>query len=157
MTMEKTILIVTLLLIALVVTGCIKKTQEPVEEPVQELTQEPVVEQKQLERVFIEVLAEGTGDREVKSGDKISVHYVGRLEDGTEFDSSFNRGEPFTFTIGLNQVIQGWEQGLLEMKVGEKIRLTIPSNLAYGERGSGSVIPPNALLVFEVELVSFAE
>jgi len=139
--MKKTILIVTLLLIPLFLTGCNKTTMEE-----QEVTE-----------LQIEVLAEGTGDREVKSGDQISVHYTGTLVDGTKFDSSLDRGQPFTFTIGLNQVIQGWEQGLLEMKVGEKRKLTIPSDLAYGEQGSGSIIPPNAVLVFEVELVSFTE
>ncbi len=139
--MKKTILIVTLLLIPLFLTGCNKTTMEE-----QEVTE-----------LQIEVLAEGTGDREVKSGDQISVHYTGTLVDGTKFDSSLDRGQPFTFTIGLNQVIQGWEQGLLEMKVGEKRKLTIPSDLAYGEQGSGSIIPSNAVLVFEVELVSFTE
>jgi len=116
-----------------------------------------LIMEEEVTELGIEILGEGTGDREVKSGDQISVHYTGTLVDGTKFDSSVDRGQPFTFTIGLNQVIQGWEQGLLEMKVGEKRLLTIPSNLAYGERGSGSVIPSNAVLIFEVELVSFAE
>ncbi|MBU4370239.1 FKBP-type peptidyl-prolyl cis-trans isomerase [Patescibacteria group bacterium] len=105
----------------------------------------------------LETLIEGTGDREVQSGDQISVHYTGTLVDGTKFDSSVDRGQSFTFTIGLNQVIQGWEQGLLGMKLNEMRKLIIPAELAYGERGSGSVIPSNAVLIFEVELVSFAE
>lgn len=102
----------------------------------------------------IKTTEEGAGDRVVKSEDTISVHYTGKLEDGTKFDSSVDRGTPFTFTIGQGQVIQGWEQGLLGMKVGEKRTLTIPSELGYGSRGAGNAIPPNATLIFDVELIS---
>lgn len=102
----------------------------------------------------IKTTMEGTGDRAVKSGDTISVNYTGKLMDGTKFDSSLDRGTPFTFTIGQGQVIKGWDQGLIGMKVGEKRTLAIPSELGYGERGSGSVIPPNAALIFDTELVS---
>lgn len=100
------------------------------------------------------ITKEGTGDRNVRAGDTISVHYTGKLEDGTKFDSSIDRGTPFTFTIGQGQVIQGWEQGILSMKIGEKRTLTIPSELGYGSRGAGNVIPPNATLIFDVELIS---
>ncbi len=102
----------------------------------------------------IETTKEGTGDRVVKSGDTISVHYTGRLVDGTKFDSSLDRGTPFTFTIGAGQVIKGWDEGLLGMKVGEKRTLTIPADKGYGATGAGGVIPPNATLIFETELVS---
>ncbi|MFZ1735990.1 MAG: FKBP-type peptidyl-prolyl cis-trans isomerase [Candidatus Moraniibacteriota bacterium] len=102
----------------------------------------------------IETTQEGTGERAVKSGDTISVHYTGRLTDGTKFDSSVDRGTPFTFTIGAGQVIKGWDEGLLGMKVGEKRTLTIPADKGYGATGAGGVIPPNATLVFETELVS---
>ncbi|EKE24998.1 MAG: Peptidyl-prolyl cis-trans isomerase [uncultured bacterium] len=102
----------------------------------------------------IKTTQEGTGERIVKSGDNISVHYTGKLTDGTKFDSSVDRGTPFEFKIGQGMVIQGWEQGLLGMKVGEKRTLTIPSELGYGSRGAGNVIPPNATLVFDVELIS---
>lgn len=102
----------------------------------------------------IKTTQEGTGDRVVESGDNISVHYIGKLADGTKFDSSVDRGEPFDFVIGQGMVIQGWEQGLLGMKVGEKRTLTIPADLGYGSRGAGGVIPPDATLVFEVELVA---
>jgi FKBP-type peptidyl-prolyl cis-trans isomerase FkpA len=102
----------------------------------------------------IETLQEGTGDKVVAEGDSITVHYTGTLEDGTKFDSSVDRDDPFTFTIGRGMVIQGWEKGLLGMKIGEKRKLTIPSELGYGANGAGGVIPPNATLIFEVELIS---
>jgi peptidylprolyl isomerase len=103
----------------------------------------------------IETLEEGSGDQVVKSGDTITVHYTGTLEDGTKFDSSVDRGEPFTFTIGSGQVIQGWEQGFSGMKVGEKRRLTIPPEMGYGDRAVGG-IPANSVLIFEVELISIS-
>ncbi|MFO0735316.1 MAG: thioredoxin domain-containing protein [Labilithrix sp.] len=96
----------------------------------------------------------GTG-REVKSGDKVKVHYVGRLLDGTEFDASRKHGnDGFSFKVGAGQVIKGWDQGLVGMKVGGKRKLTIPPDLGYGDRGAGSVIPPKATLVFDIELLS---
>lgn len=101
----------------------------------------------------IEVLREGTGE-EVRNGDAVSVHYTGTLENGAKFDSSLDRGTPFVFTLGAGQVIKGWDLGILGMKVGEKRKLVIPSELAYGETGTpGGPIPPNATLIFEVELM----
>jgi FKBP-type peptidyl-prolyl cis-trans isomerase len=100
----------------------------------------------------IETTQEGDG-REAESGDEVSVHYTGTLKDGTEFDSSYKRGEPYTFVLGIGQVIQGWDQGIVGMKVGEKRRLEIPSSLGYGAEGSGS-IPGGAGLIFETELVA---
>jgi FKBP-type peptidyl-prolyl cis-trans isomerase len=97
------------------------------------------------------VLKEGTG-AQPKATDKVTVHYRGTLVDGTEFDSSYKRGEPATF--GVDQVIKGWTEALQLMKAGSKWQLFIPSNLAYGERGAGQEIPPNAALIFEVELIS---
>ncbi|XP_055541187.1 peptidyl-prolyl cis-trans isomerase FKBP2 [Wyeomyia smithii] len=88
-----------------------------------------------------------------KKGDLVHMHYTGTLEDGTEFDSSLPRGEPLTFTLGMGQVIKGWDQGLLNMCEGEKRKLVIPPELGYGARGAGEKIPPNSVLVFEVELV----
>ena len=99
----------------------------------------------------IETVKEGTGEA-AKNGDTVSVHYVGTLEDGTKFDSSIDRGTPLLFILGTGQVIQGWDLGVLGMKVGEKRKLTIPSNLAYGEQGYGP-IPGRATLIFEVELL----
>lgn len=109
-------------------------------------------EEETMPQLKIEIMEQGQG-QEVKKGDIISVHYTGYLENGTKFDSSLDRGEPFEFEIGLGHVIQGWEQGLIGMKVGEKRKLIIPPELGYGSSGAGGVIPPNATLIFEVELL----
>jgi rhodanese-related sulfurtransferase len=101
----------------------------------------------------IETISNGTGDK-AEAGMLVSVHYTGKLEDGTVFDSSIPRGQPFTFTLGQRQVIQGWEQGVLGMLVGEKRVLTIPPKLGYGAAGAGAAIPPNATLIFDIELLN---
>ena len=98
-------------------------------------------------------LTVGTG-RDAGLGDTATVHYTGWLLDGTKFDSSVDRGQPFSFRIGAGQVIKGWEEGVTGMKVGGKRKLTIPPHLGYGARGAGGVIPPNAKLTFEVELLN---
>ncbi len=94
----------------------------------------------------------GTGAMPTQ-GSRVTVHYTGALENGKKFDSSVDRGEPFVFTIGIGQVIAGWDEGVMSMKVGGKRRLIIPSKLGYGTRGAGGVIPPNATLIFDVELL----
>src|SRR5580704_15739632 len=102
----------------------------------------------------IETLNPGNGN-EAKASDKVSVHYVGTLHsNGNKFDSSRDRGRPFSFTLGKGDVIKGWDQGVAGMKIGEKRKLTIEPELAYGARGFPPVIPPNSTLVFEVELIS---
>ena len=100
----------------------------------------------------ITVNQEGSGDR-AEIGMIVSVHYTGKLEDGTVFDSSIPRGQPFTFTLGAGQVIKGWDLGVEGMTIGEKRNLIIPPHLGYGTRGAGGTIPPNATLIFDVELI----
>ncbi|MBP6980106.1 FKBP-type peptidyl-prolyl cis-trans isomerase [Candidatus Curtissbacteria bacterium] len=105
-----------------------------------------------MEELKIEDTVVGTG-AEAVSGKEVTVHYTGTLTDGTKFDSSVDRGEPFTFNLGAGEVIEGWDKGFAGMKVGGKRKLTIPSDMAYGERGAGASIPPNSTLIFEVELL----
>jgi FKBP-type peptidyl-prolyl cis-trans isomerase FkpA len=109
---------------------------------------------KEMENgLMIEDLVVGDG-AEAKDYNKVVVNYTGKLEDGSVFDSSLNPGRsPFTFTLGAGSVIKGWDQGLKDMKVGGKRKLTIPPDLAYGSNGAGNAVPPNATLIFEVELL----
>ncbi|MBT9587152.1 FKBP-type peptidyl-prolyl cis-trans isomerase [bacterium] len=99
-----------------------------------------------------EVFKKGEGEV-AQNNQKVFVHYTGVLENGTKFDSSLDRGEPFDFILGTGAVIKGWDEGVAGMKVGEKRKLTIPPDLAYGEAGAGGLIPPGATLIFDVELV----
>ena len=99
------------------------------------------------------IIQKGEGKKATK-GAMVSVHYKGHLLDGTVFDSSYKRKQPIDFAIGVGQVIAGWDEGIQLLQVGDKARLVIPSNLAYGERGAGGVIPPNATLIFDVELMN---
>ena len=108
--------------------------------------------QSNAEYLKIETIREGSGAI-AETGLKVEVHYTGKLTDGSVFDSSVTRGQPFSFILGQGQVIKGWEEGILGMRVGEKRLLTIPPELGYGLRGAGNAIPPNATLVFEVELL----
>jgi FKBP-type peptidyl-prolyl cis-trans isomerase len=102
--------------------------------------------------LVIEKLTAGNGAAP-KKGDLVTVHYTGWLTDGSKFDSSVDRDEPFQFVLGMRQVIGGWDMGVAAMVVGDKVKLTIPPHLGYGARGFPGAIPPNATLVFEVELL----
>jgi FKBP-type peptidyl-prolyl cis-trans isomerase len=143
------------LVLALVVfaAGCSKseapKQDQPATQPAAAAAPQPGATVTELK---IEDSKTGTGDEAV-AGKSVTVHYTGWLTDGTKFDSSKDRGQPFTFQLGGGQVIKGWDQGVVGMKVGGVRKLTIPASLGYGARGAGGVIPPNATLVFEVELL----
>lgn len=110
----------------------------------------PAASNKKME---IFTLKEGEGEG-AKAGDSITVDYVGTLEDGTKFDSSIDAKQPFTFTLGEHKVIQGWDEGLIGAKLGEKRKLVIPPEMAYGEAGAGDKIPPNSTLIFEVDVLA---
>lgn len=105
------------------------------------------------DKLHIEDTVVGTGET-AKKGDKVEVHYVGTLLNGTKFDSSRDRSQTFEFTLGQGRVIKGWDEGVPGMKIGGKRILTIPSEMAYGSRGAGALIPPHSALKFEVELIS---
>ena len=117
------------------------------------LAQEVVGFQKTESGLYYQITHHGTGKQAV-AGKPVSVHYTGMLLDKTVFDSSRRRAEPLRFTVGVGQVIEGWDEGILLLHEGDKARLVIPAHLAYGARGAGGVIPPNATLIFDVELVS---
>ena len=115
-------------------------------------TPSATITQNKVEELKIEDLVVGTGIEAV-GGKTVTVNYLGTLTNGTKFDSSYDRGAPFSFNLGAGEVIKGWDQGVVGMKVGGKRKLTIPSSLGYGETGAGEVIPPNSTLIFEVELL----
>ena len=140
--------------------GCKAKMPEPVEIPPIDLSEPAEVKEEPKEEVKAEVdglkiedVSVGSGEA-VKEGATVKVHYTGMLKDGKVFDSSKERGEPFSFTVGEGRVIEGWEKGLIGMKKGGKRILTIPPELGYGDRDLGD-IPPNSTLIFEIELLDF--
>lgn len=135
-----------LLSLSLLLTACTPAASE------EALITEPMTDQTTDAELQINDTVVGTG-AEAKKGDTLVVHYTGTLEDGTKFDSSVDRGAPFEFQIGQGYVIEGWEKGMLGMKVGGKRTLTIPSDMAYGDSGIPGAIPGGATLIFEVELL----
>lgn len=159
------ILIIMAVAVYWVLTGPITRKQEdlppavmggPTASPTPELTTPTPTPTNtmtfEIQGVKVEIIKEGSGDA-AKNGDMVYVHYVGTLENGQKFDSSRDRGEPFSFTLGAGQVISGWDLGVAGMKIGEVRRLTIPPALAYGASGIPGAIPANATLIFEVELL----
>ena len=142
-------LLISLFLVALV-AGCKQAAPQPA--PADTTPTQPVaVEPTTTEGLMTKTQTPGEGAA-AKAGDTVTVHYVGALTNGTKFDSSRDRGEPFVFTLGAGEVIKGWDQGIVGMKVGEVRHLTIPPELGYGGQAVGK-IPPNSTLVFQVELL----
>lgn len=135
--------------------GCAYACTPPPAAPTEGSGPAPSASVKRAELVKTDVVV-GTGAAATK-GSAVSVHYVGTLEDGTVFDSSRDRGTPFTFIIGQGKVIRGWEQGVVGMRVGGKRKLVVPPHLGYGEDGSPPKIPGNATLLFEIELLHVVE
>ena len=134
---------------ALTLTGCTKCSQDKPQDGPGNM---PTLKAEEIKELRIIDTKEGSG-AVAEAGKVVSVHYTGTLFDGKKFDSSLDRGQPFSFTLGAGQVIAGWDQGIVGLKVGGKRQLIIPPHLGYGERGAGGVIPPNAILMFDVELL----
>lgn len=145
-------LILMLLMVGVIIAACSDKETKPA------ASTKPVIEAgavKNPSGLTYTDLTTGTGPSPTL-GKPVKVHYTGWLENGKKFDSSVDRNEPFVFTIGAGEVIPGWDEGVMTMKVGGKRRLIVPANLGYGASGAGGVIPPNATLIFEVELLDVA-
>ncbi len=145
--------------ISLLLTSCLN-TAPPKQDTKEEPSTTKTLITKLNSGLTSQILKPSTGTETPKAGQKVTVHYAGWLDDngklGKKFDSSVDRGQKFTFTIGVGQVIKGWDEGVMLMRVGEKRRLTIPSHLAYGPRGVPGAIPPNATLIFDVELFAIS-
>ena len=156
----KKIFLVSLLFLASCGTGEKRKPEPPSISPVKPIKKAQASVVKVCDGLTAKLLKPGTDKKEATNGDRVRVHYAGWLEDksqkdslGRKFDSSVERGTPFSFVLGEGRVIKGWEKGVVGMKVGEKRRLTIDHTLAYGERGFPGAIPPRATLIFDVELL----
>lgn len=144
-------IIILVIILILIGVGVHFLIQQPQSQNQQSQNQTPT--SYDIQGMKVEILQQGTGDA-AKAGDTVTVNYTGTLQDGTKFDSSLNPGRtPFQFTLGQNSVIQGWELGVLGMKVGEKRRLIIPPELAYGSQSPSPLIPANSTLIFEIDLL----
>lgn len=144
-------IVVLLLLAAVSIPACSQKEAKPVTEKATE-SKAPAGATVTASGLSYTDIVKGTGAAPT-SGKMVTVHYTGVLENGTKFDSSVDRGQPFSFRIGAGEVIPGWDEGVISMKVGGKRKLVIPPQLGYGANGAGGVIPPNATLIFDVELL----
>lgn len=141
------------IILFLVVAGALFYFFDRTNKKSEEIGNQQKTEMQTQSQIKTEILKEGSGEA-AKEGNKITVHYTGWLEDGKKFDSSLERGTPFAFTLGAGQVIKGWDEGLVGTKVGEKLKLIIPPELGYGAAGiPGGPIPPNATLIFEIEVL----
>lgn len=149
-------IVMLLLLVAVVIPACTQKETKTTADKKAEPASAAANAVKTASGLSYVDLVQGSGPSPT-AGKSVKVHYTGWLENGTKFDSSVDRGEPFVFTIGAGQVIPGWDEGVLTMKMGGKRKLIIPPQLGYGAEGAGGVIPPNATLVFEVELLDVAK
>jgi FKBP-type peptidyl-prolyl cis-trans isomerase len=139
---------------AILFTSCTKCSKEDAKPATEAAGQVAGSKANDVTELKIETLKPSTSAVVATSGKRLNIHYTGTLADGKVFDSSETRKAPLSFVLGTGQVIPGWEKGVEGMKVGERRRLTIPANLAYGEKGIGNIIPPNATLIFEIELLS---
>lgn len=148
----KLLVIGVVLVVAFDVFLLIRKNKTTVSKSLQNPTPSAIITENKVEGLKIENLVVGTGTEAV-AGKKVTVNYLGTLADGTKFDSSYDRAVPFSFKLGAGEVIKGWDLGVVGMKVGGKRKLTISPSLGYGATGAGSVVPPNATLIFEVELL----
>jgi peptidylprolyl isomerase len=144
-------IVVLLLLAAVAIPACSQKEAKPTAENAAE-SKAPAGATVTASGLSYTDIVKGTGAAPT-SGKMVTVHYTGVLENGTKFDSSVDRGQPFSFRIGAGEVIPGWDEGVISMKVGGKRKLIIPPQLGYGSAGAGGVIPPNATLIFDVELL----
>jgi peptidylprolyl isomerase len=153
-TVEK-LIVAALLMVAVAIPACAQKETMQVDGGAPQLQKSESASSKMITTpsgLAYEDVVVGTGPSP-KTGRMVKVHYTGTLQDGTKFDSSVDRGQPFAFIIGVGQVIPGWDEGVMGMKVGGKRKLVIPPQLGYGDAGAGGVIPPNATLLFDVELL----
>ena len=151
---QKTLIIILAIILIIIIGGVYFFAQpKPNVKPKVQAQPQKISTSFDIQGMQVDILKEGTGDG-AKVGDNIVVNYVGTLTDGTKFDSSIDRNLPFSYILGQNKVIKGWELGLLGMKAGEKRRLTIPPELAYGPTGNPPAIPPNATLIFEIDMIS---